>query len=555
MATSILSTLNKPDTGLTGNVSSSNSSTTIKPLPTTTSNVLANYSLPVGSVPQMNTGLQTVNSGKTITAPATYSAAPATERATLHDTNVATMNAQQETAKANAAIAAANNTQKPATGTTANFNPAVSIVDYLSSKGQPSTFNARAELAKNSGISNYTGTAAQNAQLLGILQNAPVKKEPTVAEIAIRNVGTTPTTTPTNTLTTTTTTGSQNLDAYNLAQKSTFDDIEQAHSNFIQQMADATAGKLNANEQAQVDLINQQFESLRQQQIVANKNNESASTQIGIASGRQRYAPDVQLGIIQGVINTGIAKLTDVTNKQIQTVLSYKQAVQDRNYKVAESLWKEEQDYTKEKQSHLKDIYDKTVAFEKQIRDQNVAVEKMQYERVTKPIQDIMGDAAKNGADANTLAAIKNANSVEGAMAAAGNYLQTGSGIVGEYQFYARQEQQAGRTPLSFNAYQTLDQNRKIAVAKAATAPERKSNAYGSINQLMNMRNSAGMPYLDANGYFTAQGFKDIVNNAIEDGISKKDIIEQYGSFLSPTNLDNYGLTAKDKKDLGVTSE
>jgi len=46
-----------------------------------------------------------------------------------------------------------------------------SIVDYLSSIGQASDFASRAKLAAAHGIINYTGTAAQNTQLLGILRN------------------------------------------------------------------------------------------------------------------------------------------------------------------------------------------------------------------------------------------------------------------------------------------------------------------------------------------------------------------------------------------------
>lgn len=46
-----------------------------------------------------------------------------------------------------------------------------SIVDFLSLAGQPSTYNDRAALAAKYGIANYTGTAAQNTQLLGILKS------------------------------------------------------------------------------------------------------------------------------------------------------------------------------------------------------------------------------------------------------------------------------------------------------------------------------------------------------------------------------------------------
>lgn len=41
------------------------------------------------------------------------------------------------------------------------------------------------------------------------------------------------------------------------------------------------------------------------------------------------------------------------------------------------------------------------------------------------------------------------------------------AGSIGEYQFYAQQEKDAGRTPISFNEYQNLDANRKAAIARA----------------------------------------------------------------------------------------
>lgn len=45
-----------------------------------------------------------------------------------------------------------------------------SIVDYLKSIGQDSSFNNRKKLAQANGISNYTGTATQNTKLLNILR-------------------------------------------------------------------------------------------------------------------------------------------------------------------------------------------------------------------------------------------------------------------------------------------------------------------------------------------------------------------------------------------------
>ena len=47
-----------------------------------------------------------------------------------------------------------------------------SIVDYLNSAGQDSSYKARKRLAQRQGISNYTGSARQNTSLLNSLRNA-----------------------------------------------------------------------------------------------------------------------------------------------------------------------------------------------------------------------------------------------------------------------------------------------------------------------------------------------------------------------------------------------
>lgn len=63
-----------------------------------------------------------------------------------------------------------------------------SIVDYLKSIGKPSDYASRAALAKQSGISNYTGSAEQNKQLLGLLNKpsptpVPPAKNPIVPPV------------------------------------------------------------------------------------------------------------------------------------------------------------------------------------------------------------------------------------------------------------------------------------------------------------------------------------------------------------------------------------
>ena len=54
-----------------------------------------------------------------------------------------------------------------------------SIVDYLKSQGQDSSYSARKEIAKELGITNYKGTAEQNTQMLNTLKNSSTSNKNT----------------------------------------------------------------------------------------------------------------------------------------------------------------------------------------------------------------------------------------------------------------------------------------------------------------------------------------------------------------------------------------
>lgn len=55
-----------------------------------------------------------------------------------------------------------------------------SVVDYLKAQGQASDYTSRSKLASQYGISGYTGTAAQNTQLLSALQKPVATPTPTL---------------------------------------------------------------------------------------------------------------------------------------------------------------------------------------------------------------------------------------------------------------------------------------------------------------------------------------------------------------------------------------
>lgn len=87
------------------------------------------------------------------------------------------------------------------------------------------------------------------------------------------------------------------------------------------------------------------------------------------------------------------------------------------------------------------------------------------------------------------------------------------------------------------------------------TASEKKANAMGKIAAEIKPGTTLadGTPVLDASGqYFTASGLKYMINNAPQLGLTKEEVIEQFGQFVyndPETGIPaSYGLTPADKK-------
>lgn len=104
------------------------------------------------------------------------------------------------------------------------------------------------------------------------------------------------------------------------------------------------------------------------------------------------------------------------------------------------------------------------------------------------------------------------------------------------------------------NAQTSISQeNADTAATKEETA--NPSDVFSAINARLNTKDSSGMPYLDSNGYFTKQGFENLVNAAGENGVSRADFLKQYGQYLDPNGYDNYLLTPADKAALTNTNK
>lgn len=238
---------------------------------------------------------------------------------------------------------------------------------------------------------------------------------------------------------------------------------------------------LTAGENAQIQGLQQQFQQLIDQQTLQNTAASGTANIRGYQTGSAEYDPNFQVKTIGSIISAGAGKIADLQIKEASAVAALTQSFKDNDIKAVQDAYSVYQDASKARQDALKDTITDTAKAIKDAQDAKIAADKVQYDEVTKPIQDIATEAAKNGADAATLAKINSASDVASAVNAAGDLLQTGTGDVGDYLFYKRSAQALGQTPQSFDSYVTA-QKYQQAYATAKGTEAGKLSAEGSSN-------------------------------------------------------------------------
>lgn len=80
-------------------------------------------------------------------------------------------------------------------------------------------------------------------------------------------------------------------------------------------------------------------------------------------------------------------------------------------------------------------------------------------------VADLVKTLQTNGAPSDVIQKVLGSANMNAAYAAAGDYANGGTGIIGEYNYYRAQAKQNGQVPVDFNTYQNEDANRKKSVA------------------------------------------------------------------------------------------
>lgn len=202
-----------------------------------------------------------------------------------------------------------------------------------------------------------------------------------------------------------------------------------------------------------------------------NDSRTASTTTLGIRLG-DRYTGGTG-GMFGSIISEeerqGVDRISQLESQKQQALASATTAYQNQKWDQYSKLVDIAQKSYDDQVSQLKDLQTASAAQSKALADAATKAQEDFYTQVTKPIQDVALEASKNGlTDPKTLAAIQNAPDLGTAISLAGDSLQSGTGIVGEYLFYKNQAKNAGQTPVDFNTYQNIDANRKAKATAAA---------------------------------------------------------------------------------------
>lgn len=270
------------------------------------------------------------------------------------------------------------------------------------------------------------GSAAETARLLGSAYNPstmgpvtppPPVTPPTPASSTGNEATHTAPTTPPPTLEPVKSSNEQALDAQLVQDQRAATEAHDA-------LTSVTNGTtpLSAGEQAQVDGLRQQFQTLIKQQELSNIGSKGLGNIRGYQTGAGEYDPTFQVKTIGSIITAGANKVADLNSKMASAVAELTQSFQDKKFDRIKSAYDVYQTASKERVATLQKVIDDTnAALEKARQDQQDNQDK---------IDSVLQTAIKNGADADTVNAIKGSSSVDGALVSAGQFLHSEADVL-----------------------------------------------------------------------------------------------------------------------------
>lgn len=186
-----------------------------------------------------------------------------------------------------------------------------------------------------------------------------------------------------------------------------------------------------------------------------NAQREGSINTLGIRLG-DRYAGGKggQFGsIISEEERQGVQRVADLEGQKQAAIAAAQAAAMSQNWSVYSKQVDMAQKAYDDKVAAMKTLQDATAAQNKTIFDQTEQLKKDTYDQVTKPINDVLMEAQKNAAPPDIINAINAAKTPGEAVAAAGSYLQSATGPLGDYLQYKRDTAAKGLTPMDYQSW------------------------------------------------------------------------------------------------------
>lgn len=309
--------------------------------------------------------------------------------------------------------------------------------------------------------------------------------------------------------------------------------LESAANDYVTQVRGGNF-PLTAKQQALVNNTNAMFEKLKNEQLIANQALTAITGQAGIRSGRNMYAPEINAGEIKATVDQGLQKIADIDLRRVDAINNMEVGFKQKNYEMVKDAYLVYEQSLKDKNNSLKEIQTQIQKNLQSVQDANELMEKEQFERVTKPIQDIQLLAAKSFAPLEIQQRIANSQSVGEAIAMAGDYLSNAPGEIGEFLSYQR----ITGSPISYEEWGDLKQEKIVNQKYAEAFATAKGRAAGTPDKPLAISIDGDM----VTSQFTPTQIRQIDGSSeakklksIQDLIGKlnayKEVVNQPGGF------------------------
>lgn len=230
---------------------------------------------------------------------------------------------------------------------------------------------------------------------------------------------------------------------------------------------------MSAQESQLISSTQSQFMAAIQQQQIAKSAMVGQSTEAYASLGINQTAPLQAIGGIFQAISAGNARVSDLDAQMTQAVSKLQTDYQTQNFQEVTDTWNMVSKQFSDRADAISKMQSDVAAKTKELTDYTMQIQKDRSDAVN----SIAEEAAKNGADAQTLQAIAKAPDATSAIVAAGDSLQSSSNPdVSQYLFYKQQATAAGQTPMSYSDYQA----QQTAIANSSAYSKAYATAAGS---------------------------------------------------------------------------